>query len=272
LKSLRSILDYLLGSIPLGRLWGVDVFLHRLFLVFLAFFAVHEWMHSRQLGQTHVQALNSAGNMVALLLSIFTCVLLHEYGHVFMARAFGIGTVDITLLPIGGVAQLERIPVQSRQEILVAIAGPAVNLALALILWAIFGIAERVDLERLASSNGELMHKYLVWKEYSTQLLYANLIMIGFNAIPAFPMDGGRVLRAVLALRMNRLKATQIAASIGKILAVVLAAYGIQTHQYLLMFTATFVWVGATREAEAVAEDAAKSNQFITNSNPENLS
>jgi Zn-dependent protease len=248
----------LFRSIRLGRLWGIDVFVHSTFIMFLLFFGLQEWGVSKASGHSNLQALQSAGTMVTLICAIFGCVLLHEYGHALTARAFGIGTVDITLLPIGGVARLERIPERPRQELLVALAGPAVNLVIVILLLALFGLAHFVNLAKLTEHRGGLMRQLNIWASFSTQLLWANVAMIVFNAIPAFPMDGGRVLRALLAMKINRVKATDIAAGIGKFLAIGLVIYGVRSHHYLLIFTAIFVWIGAAFEAQAVREDAGR--------------
>ncbi len=245
-------------SIRLGRLWGIDVFVHSTFILFLLFFGYQEWVDSQAKGLSNHDSFHAACNMVALICAIFGCVVLHEYGHALTARKFGIGTVDITLFPIGGVARLESIPERPRQELLVAIAGPAVNLVIVLILLAFFGLAKFVDFERLTEHHGEMMHKLIVWGDFWKQLMWANVIMIVFNALPAFPMDGGRVLRALLAMKIDRIKATQIAAGIGKVLAIGLAVYGFYFHHYLLMFTGLFVWIGASQEARAVREQAVR--------------
>jgi Zn-dependent protease len=252
----------LFRSIRLGRLWGIDVFVHSTFILFLLFFGINEWMESKGTGKTNLEALQSAGNMGTLICAIFGCVLLHEYGHALTARAFGIGTVDITLLPIGGVARLERIPERPRQELVVALAGPAVNLVIVLVLLALFGLAHFIDFERLTHGRGDLMHKLNVWASFSKQLMWANVAMIVFNAIPAFPMDGGRVLRALLAMRISRVKATDIAAGVGKFLAISMVIYGIRSQHYLLIFTAAFVWIGATWEAQSVRDDARPINEI----------
>jgi Zn-dependent protease len=255
-------------SIRLGRLWGIDVFVHSTFILFLCYFGLAEWLDAMAAGGTGWAAASLAGNMVALICAIFGCVLLHEYGHALTARYFGIGTVDITLLPIGGVARLERIPERPRQELLVAVAGPAVNLVIVVLLLAGFGVMQVVDLEGLSQHRGDLMHKLNVWSSFSRQLLMANVAMIVFNAIPAFPMDGGRVLRALLAMRIDRVKATQIAVGVGKVVALGLAIYGVRSHHQLLIFTATFVWIGATRELEDVRQQQLSELPFPASTSP----
>lgn len=248
------------GSFRLGRLWGIDVFVHITFVIFLLYFGWHEWSAARNVGYSNMASINAAGNLVALICGIFCCVVLHEYGHALTARKFGIGTADITLLPIGGVARLERIPENPRQELIVAVMGPAVNLLIVILLLAIFGVTHFINWEQMGEHRGEWLHKFMVWGGFLKNILWANVFMIVFNLIPAFPMDGGRVLRALLAMKMDRVKATDIAAWTGKALAVGLAIYG-YFHNQLLMFTGLFVWIGASREAEAVRYEARRTTQ-----------
>ena len=247
-------------SIHLGRLWGIDVFVHSTFLIFLLYFGYQEWAEARHLNLSQWVAFNKACNVIALICCIFGCVLLHEYGHALTARRFGIGTKDITLLPIGGVARLESIPNSPRQELIVAIAGPAVNVVIVIILLSIFGASRFVNWEELSQHRGEWVHRLMNWGGLLHSLLWANIVMIIFNLIPAFPMDGGRVLRSLLAMKIDRVKATDIASWIGRFLAIGLAYWGYSNGHYLLIFTALFVWIGATQEAEAVRYEAKNAN------------
>ncbi len=182
-------------SWKLGRVAGIDLYLHPSFLLALAYIG----------GVSHFSV-----SIIVLYLLVFGCVLLHEYGHALTARRFGIETVDITIYPIGGVARLARLPRAAGAELLIALAGPAVNGAIALALWA--GIALLLD-AGVSSKDGVI--------EFCKILLGANIFLGLFNMIPAFPMDGGRVLRALLSGRLGRLRATEIAASLGR--AIVLA-------------------------------------------------
>ena len=176
---------------------------------------------------------------VLFILALFACVLLHEFGHAFAARGFGIETPDITLLPIGGVARLSRIPEKPWQELVVAIAGPLVNVVIAAALISVIhGSAALEQLEYLESPRIELLAK----------LASVNVMLVLFNLIPAFPMDGGRVLRALLAMAMPYAQATQIAAWIGQGLAVVFGIFGLFGNP-LLIFIAFFIFVGAQQEA-----------------------
>ena len=173
------------------------------------------------------------------ILAIFMCVVLHEFGHALMARRYGIPTRDIILLPIGGVARLEKMPTQPIQELWVALAGPAVNAFIAVILFAWLKLtASWEPFQTLSVTTGPFFER----------LMAVNLFMIVFNMIPAFPMDGGRVLRALLATRKEYGRATQIAASIGQGIAVLFGFIGLLYNPFLL-FIALFVWIGAAQEA-----------------------
>jgi stage IV sporulation protein FB len=177
---------------------------------------------------------------------LFLCVLLHEFGHIFTARAFGVRTPDVILLPIGGVARLERIPERPSQEFLIAIAGPAVNIVIALILILLNSAHPSADrLAALESANVSMIDR----------LASVNLFLALFNLIPAFPMDGGRVLRALLAARLGYVRATEIAAMIGQGVAFVLGFLGLFGNP-LLIFIAIFVYLAASSEAHLVATRA----------------
>jgi len=219
------------GSVKLGKIVGIDVHMHLTFLLLIGWVALVHW----QRGQSVVAAL--AG--VVFILSLFVCVVLHEFGHALMARRYGIATRDIILLPIGGVARLEKIPSQPMQEFWVALAGPAVNVVIAAVLFFwLQATASWEPVQRLTITTGPFLER----------LMAVNLFMIAFNMIPAFPMDGGRVLRAVLATRLAYGRATRIAASIGRLIAVMFGLMGLFYSPFLL-FIAVFVWLGATHEA-----------------------
>ncbi|HEX2099824.1 MAG TPA: site-2 protease family protein, partial [Candidatus Synoicihabitans sp.] len=187
-------------SLKLIRIAGIDVRIHVTFLLLLAWIAlVHYQMGGRP----------AAIEGVLFILALFGCVLLHEFGHAFAARAFGIHTPDITLLPIGGVARLQRMPDRPWQELVVALAGPLVNVVIAGVIVLILGRhAEVSHLEDLQHPRADLLAK----------LATINVALAVFNLIPAFPMDGGRVLRALLAMATSYARATQIAAWIGQAL------------------------------------------------------
>jgi Zn-dependent protease len=174
--------------------------------------------------------------------ALFTCVVCHELGHALMARKFGIKTADITLLPIGGLARLERMPEEPRQELWIALAGPAVNLAIAAVLSGWLAMNHEWE---------PLRYVKVATGPFTERLLFANLSLALFNLIPAFPMDGGRVLRALLATRIPYARATQMAAFVGQGLALIFGVVGLFTNPMLLLI-AVFVWVGASQESGAV--------------------
>lgn len=234
LWSLRSAMRW---SIKIGRYAGIDVYLHVTFLLFLGFIGAAQMLSGAALG--------SVVEAVLFFLAVFGCVLLHEFGHALTAGQFGIRTRDITLLPIGGVARLERMPDRPLQELWVAIAGPAVNVGIVFLLVAWLVIT--------GNTVGGLDWD-LTEGSFATRLLTVNLVLVIFNLIPAFPMDGGRVLRALLALRLDYAKATQIAATLGQGFALVFAFFGLMGllgggGNPLLLFIALFVWIGASQEA-----------------------
>jgi Zn-dependent protease len=169
-------------------------------------------------------------------------VILHEFGHALTARHFGIATKDITLLPIGGVSRFGRIPEKPWQEFWVAVAGPLVNVAIAAVIYCwLFVTSGLKPVSGLSLTGGPFVERILV----------ANVVLAVFNFIPAFPMDGGRVLRALLAMRMDHARATQVAASVGQALALVFGLIGLFRDPFLL-FIAFFVWIGAAQEAGSV--------------------
>jgi Zn-dependent protease len=229
-------------SARLGRFAGIDVYVHVTFLLLLVWVGMLAW---QQTGS--VAGVLASLELVVLL---FLCVVLHEYGHALTARRFGIGTRSITLLPIGGLALLESMPRDPRQEILVALAGPAVNLAIAAVLFVLIGIGGRPGALISLDPAGGLLRT----------LLAANLMLAVFNLLPAFPMDGGRVLRAALALRMDRVRATRVAARVGQTLAIGLGLLGLMGNPFLILI-AVFVWIGAGSEALAVEADAGLSGR-----------
>lgn len=220
-------------SIHLGRMLGIDVFLHVTFLLLLGVIGIAHWLAHGSLAAV----ISGVGFFIAL----FACVLLHEYGHALAARHFGIATRDITLLPIGGVARLERMPDKPLQELWVALAGPAVNVVIAAALAVGLTLSGTWEpLAALGATGGGFIER----------LLAVNVFLVLFNMIPAFPMDGGRALRALLALRLEYSRATRIAATTGQALAVVFGVAGLFSNPFLLLI-AVFVWIGAAQEAAA---------------------
>ena len=221
-------------SINIGTIAGTAVRVHITFLLFLGwiFFATYV-----------AEGPEAAMASLVFMVLLFACVLAHEFGHIFTARAFGVPTPDVTLLPIGGVARLARIPEEPREEFLIAIAGPLVNVVIAFGLVLIAGARLKAgDLAIMDSANVSLVDR----------LAAVNIFLALFNMIPAFPMDGGRVLRALLATRMGYVRATEIAASIGQAVAFALGFIGL-FYNPLLIFIAIFVYLAAASEAHMVA-------------------
>jgi Zn-dependent protease/CBS domain-containing protein len=218
-------------SWKIGRLWGIDVFVHATFVLIIGWVAYGYWMQSH--------SFNAVADGVAFILALFACVILHEYGHALTARRFGVKTRDITLYPIGGVARLERIPEKPTEELWVALAGPAVNAVIAVLLISYLSLTGAFNLPGSLS---------VISGSFLARLLTVNLMLLGFNLLPAFPMDGGRVLRAILAMRIDHLRATQIAAVVGQAMAFLFGFIGLFTDPFLL-FIALFVWIGAEQEA-----------------------
>ena len=216
-----------------GTFGGIGVYIHWTFWLLIALFRV----------TSATSAGGAAGIMAALfVMSIFACVLLHEFGHVAAAAAFGIKTSDITLLPIGGVARLTRMPDRPYQELLIALAGPAVNVVIAGILLVIlaFGI--------VVGGSAPLMGSM----DFLTQLLVANIVLVVFNLLPAFPMDGGRVLRSLLAMRTSHLRATEIAARVGRWMAFAFGVYALVSLNFGLLLVAGFIFFAGTAELWSV--------------------
>lgn len=185
-------------------------------------------------------------------MSLFLCVLLHEYGHSLTARRYGIGTQDILLTPIGGIARLNHIPEKPIQEFVVAIAGPLVNVVIALLVAPfLFGVlGGLVEIEEESLSFIASPHGYL------TGLFVANIALFVFNLIPAFPMDGGRILRAILAHFFGRLKGTRIAMWIGTIFSIAFVFIGVYFEQYSLIFIGIFISIMARMELRSIVKSS----------------
>lgn len=223
-------------SLRIFRISGVGVYLHVTFIILLSIVVFAECSVSN----SFLEALLDIISFIAL----FACVLAHEFGHILMARHFDIETRDVTLLPIGGVARLKRIPENPPQELWIALAGPAVNVVIIALLsiWVF-----------LVEGSFESLQFSITHGGSAVNLMNVNLIMIGFNLLPAFPMDGGRVLRAFLACRMDYTKATRIAASLGRLMAILFMFAGFfWVKNPFLIFIALVVWVGAGQEARRV--------------------
>lgn len=227
------------GSLRIVRIFGIDVAVHWTFFLLFGYILF-------------IAMRNNAGWSGALVaavfvIAIFFCVVLHEFGHALTARRFGVQTRHITLLPIGGVAALERMPQDPVQELLVAVAGPAVNVVIAgvllLVVWLIG------DIETVANPlTGTPRFLY--------SLMLVNIALVVFNMLPAFPMDGGRLLRALLATRLEYVHATQIAARVGQFMAILFFMIGLLGSP-ILMLVAVFVFLGGGAEAKAAEQRAA---------------
>lgn len=220
-------------AFSLGRYGGTEVRIHVTFFILLTAFG---WVFYREGG------LGAAVDGVLFIVAVFGCVLLHEFGHVLMARKFGIRTPDITLLPIGGMARLERMPEKPSRELLVAVAGPAVNVVIAAVLYAVF---------RFPTVNQDT-EIFLTEVSFGQRLMFTNVALVVFNMIPAFPMDGGRVLRALLAMVMPYGQATVVAATVGQFLAVFGGLWALMTGVWLLALIAVFIFMAARQEAGMV--------------------
>jgi Zn-dependent protease len=225
----------MLTSWKLGRVAGIDLFLHSTFLLLPLYIAMNHQGSTPEL----------AFELVIVGL-VFGCVVLHELGHALMARRYGIATADITLYPIGGVARLERMPRSAGPELAIALAGPAVNLAIAAILWALFAVIGPLV---YANMLGRLM----------LMMMWINVGLLIFNMLPVFPMDGGRVLRALLSDWLGRTKATVIAANLGRGIAV-LAGIAILVYEglNLHLLLAVFIYLAATAELRGVRLEEAR--------------
>lgn len=231
------------GSAALFSFRGIRVYVHWTFLILLAYISFTGY----QAGNEPMAILSEMG----LVLIVFVCVLLHEFGHALMAQRYGVGTKDITLLPIGGMANLKRMPEEPKQEFWITVAGPAVNLVIALLAFltiAIIGLDVWTSDVVLNATSG-------------TQVLLfvfaANLTLFLFNLIPAFPMDGGRILRSLLSMRMPRDRATRIAAGVGRFFSIAFVVFGLMNGQPFLALIGVFIYFAAGAETKMVEQQTA---------------
>jgi Zn-dependent protease/predicted transcriptional regulator len=224
-------------SFKIGRIAGIDLYIHFTFLLFLGWLAYIYYAPHRSVADAILG--------VAFVLAVFATVVLHELGHALTARRYGIETRDITLLPIGGVARLARIPEEPARELAVAVAGPLVNVAIAAILLPIILVSGGFTPVSKWTPNSVIP----LGGSFIEGLFFVNLWLVAFNAIPAFPMDGGRVLRALLAMTMDYAQATNVAAMIGQGIAFLFAIVGLFGPNIFLLLIALFVWIGAAGEA-----------------------
>jgi len=222
------------SSINLGKIFGIDLKMNITFLFLLMWVGFSSLFSGASAG--------AALTEIVFIIALFVLVVLHELGHALMAKRYGIKTQDITLLPIGGLARLEKMPEDPKQEFFVAIAGPSVNLVIGALMFV--GLL-------LSGFFNQPLSLSLLEENLWIQLLTANITLFLFNLIPAFPMDGGRVLRSLMSLRMDPVKATSIAANIGKGAALLIGLAGFFFNPWLVL-TAIFIWVGANSEADSV--------------------
>ncbi len=259
-------------SLKVFTWFKIPVYIHWSFvLIFLYIF----WMSSDQ-----PMGLMDYFWQTLTIVALFACVLLHEFGHSLMARRFGVETQDIILTPIGGIARLERMPEKPKQELLVAIAGPAVNVVIAILLflvckfiffageveWWYFksSVQDMLSL-KTGSGDAEIILEdsglnLPTWMFILPLLMVINITMVLFNMIPAFPMDGGRVLRALLAMRFGRVKATKWAAYLGQFAAAAFVVYGLYSNQFMLALIGFFVFNTARQEDQMVRTDSVLNN------------
>jgi Zn-dependent protease len=230
-------------SFQVGKAFGIPVYVHPTFLL-LALWVLFGTRHTGPVGMLFA---------LATLLAIFGCVVLHEFGHALAARAFGIRTRDVTLYPIGGVARLERMSERPVEEVLIALAGPAVNFVLVVLLVPVVlaaGVSGLLGGD-MAAPTLELGFLPLAAR-FAATLLAGNFILMAFNLLPAFPMDGGRVLRALLAMALGRLRATEVAARVSLCLAVLIGLSSFFFPNPMLVVLAVFVAV--LGQLELIAE------------------
>ena len=223
------------GTLQLGKIAGIGLFIHWTFSLLILFIVYI----NQKAGQNATQILWS----VLFILCIFITVLMHELGHALTAKKYNIKTIDITLLPIGGLARLERLPEKPSEELVVALAGPLVNIALALITSLFISLPNTSEQMVSQLSNGVNSNNFFL------NFFLVNIVLAIFNLIPAFPMDGGRVLRALLSYKLERHVATKIAARIGQILAIGFIFLGFFSNPFLI-FIGLFVFMGAQIESE----------------------
>ncbi len=220
-------------AVRVGSVGETQVRVHVTMLLLIGWYAWMGWQHAGSSG---------ALDEVVFIVLLFASVLLHEFGHIFAARHYGIGTPDVLLTPIGGIARIASLPRRPAHELVIALAGPLVTLAIVIALTGTFVVGGARSF-----SLGAGFLDLPLW----SALLYTNVVLLLFNLIPAFPMDGGRVLRALLAMRLGLVRGTRIAARVGQAIAAGFALFGI-THSPILLLIAGFVFLGAQAELEAV--------------------
>ena len=251
------------GVVQIAKFFGIPVQVHWTFLL------IFVWVLAKGLGEAWDW--ETMAWMMGFVLAIFGCVVLHEFGHALTARRYGVDTRDIILSPIGGVARLDRLPENPVHEFMVAVAGPMVNVFIGLLLSAQPLLASEASRSKfynffmsLAYPNSNIFSVGLSpWDYFLFGLIFLNGILAVFNMVPAFPMDGGRVLRALLSIRLGRLKATRIATYVGQVLAVGLVAFGVWQFSIITAVIGIFVFVMAANEYKMVRFDGILSKHAV---------
>ena len=217
-------------SVKLGSIGGIGVYIHWTFWMMMGVYAI---------SATASGGLAAGIEAAAFIAAVFACVLAHEFGHAAAAAYYGIKTTDITLMIVGGMARLARIPDKPIQEFVIAIAGPAVNVFIGSVLFAALALGSLIP-----EPTGLLATSM----SFTQSLLIANIVLVLFNMLPAFPMDGGRVLRSLLAMRQGQLRATETAATVGRWMALLFAIAAIYSWQFPLFLVAGFVYFAGSAE------------------------
>lgn len=236
------------GAFRIGTYRNIGVYIHWTFLLLLFWVGGNSFFEG--------SSVNVIAEEIGFLLMVFLCVLLHEFGHALSAARYGIPTKDITLLPIGGLARLEKIPERPGHELVVAIAGPAVNVIIIIVLAVVMyfgkGLPLGLDFIRPESNS------------FVVNLMLVNISLVVFNMIPAFPMDGGRILRSLLAMKLSKLKATKIAARIGQIISVGFVVFG-WLYSPMLILIGIFIFFGAKAELKHIIESEQRASSMYVN-------
>jgi Zn-dependent protease len=223
-------------SLGLGKIFGIKVSVHWTFSLLILWIVIISVGRGLELTQVLMH--------IVFVLALFVCVILHELGHSLVAIKYGGEVTSITLLPIGGMANMSRMPEKPREEFMVSAAGPLVNVVIAGLLWIYLAYIDPVDI-------AEIDFTTITTRNFPVMLLAANLFIVAFNLIPAFPMDGGRLFRSALATKMSRLRATQIAKDIGQVFAVLFIIAGLFINPFLVVI-GFFILLGAKGEHEMI--------------------
>ncbi len=239
------------GAFRIAKVAGIPVEIHWSFAL-LGFYIVY-------IGQSNGMAWSTIAWLGVLMLSIFFCIVLHEFGHALTARRFGVKTKDIILSPIGGVARLEKLPEKPIHEFYVAAAGPLVNLLIVVVLLPYFFFYSLEEARYQLSSLD-----FTSPLEIIPFLILGNVVLAGFNLLPAFPMDGGRIFRALLSIKLGRLKATRLASLLGNFFGILMVIYAVYTQSIFTGFIGVFVFMLASQEYRLVKMDEALKNHFLS--------